>query len=151
MEKMAWFSLNSIFFIHWSKSILIYQWLEPMHVTERGSFWGWAQPMKDDVTISQWTPLWKPNLMYRLDRKRRKLWEICLRPPPLTFTKPQNWPVSLSQIAPKLEISRNCGHKLINSDGDQDISACKISGQFLNGFPRKCPKPPNFTCFTKSK
>ena len=56
---------------------------------------------------------------------------------------------SYVKIAQKLE--KNCDHNLISSEGDQDTSACKISGNFLNGFFSKRPETPNLTRFTKSK
>ena len=65
--------------------------------------------------------------------------------------KPQIWPVSFSQIAPKLEKSPDRNHKLISSEGGQDTVAYHISGHSLNGFSRKCPETPNLTRFTKSK
>ena len=55
------------------------------------------------------------------------------------------------KIASKLEKSTNSNHNLINSEGGQDTSACKISGYFLNWFSIKYPEPPNMTSFTKSK
>ena len=55
------------------------------------------------------------------------------------------------KIAPKLEKSTHCGHKLISSEGGPDTSACKISCHFLHAFSGKCPETPNSTHFTKSK
>ena len=60
-------------------------------------------------------------------------------------------PFHLVKLASKLEKSTNCNHNLISSESGQDISACKISGHFLNGFFRKCLETPNLTRFTKSK
>ena len=65
--------------------------------------------------------------------------------------KPQMWPVSLSQNSAKIRKSTNYNHNLINSEGAQDTSACKISGHYLKGFSRKCPETPNLTHFTKLK
>ena len=64
---------------------------------------------------------------------------------------PKIWPVSLSQNSAKIRKSTDRGHKLISFEGGQDTSACKISGNFLYAFSRKCPETPNLTCFTKSK
>ena len=55
------------------------------------------------------------------------------------------------KIVPKLEKSTDQRHKLISSEGDQDTSACKISGHSLHAFSGKCPETPNLTHFTKSK
>ena len=64
---------------------------------------------------------------------------------------PQFDPFHEVKIVPKLEKSTNRGHKLISSEGDQDTSACKISGHSLHAFSGKCPETPNLTRFTKSK
>ena len=53
------------------------------------------------------------------------------------------------KIVPKLQKSTDRGNKLINSEGGQDTSACKISGHFLHAFSGKCPETPNLTHFTK--
>ena len=55
------------------------------------------------------------------------------------------------KIAPKLEKSTNCNHKLISSEGGQDTSACKLSGHSLHAYSEKCLETPNLPCFTKSK
>ena len=54
-------------------------------------------------------------------------------------------------IAPKLEKSTNYDYNLISSEGEQDISACKMSGRSLNAFSKKCLETPNFTHFTEWK
>ena len=63
--------------------------------------------------------------------------------------KPQIWPVSLSQIVPKLQKSTDRDSELISSEGGQDTSSCIISRNFLHAFSGKCPGTPNLTRFTK--
>ena len=74
---------------------------------------------------------------------------------PQSMTKmpgnPKFYPFHLVKIASKLEKSTNCNHNLISSESGQDTSACKISGNFLHGFSRKCLEIPNLTRLTKSK
>ena len=55
------------------------------------------------------------------------------------------------KIVPKFEKSTDRDHMLINSEGGQDTSACKISGYSLHAFSEKCPETPNLTRFIKSK
>ena len=76
-----------------------------------------------------------------------------LRPfPPCIFLEmpgnPKFDPFHSVKIAPKLEKSTDCGHKLISSEDGQDTSACKISGHSLYAFSGKCPEtsPDGWTC-----
>ena len=55
------------------------------------------------------------------------------------------------KIVPKFEKSTDRDHMLINSEGGQDTSACKIAGYSLHAFSGKCPETPNLTRFIKSK
>ena len=59
-------------------------------------------------------------------------------------------PLHQVKIEPKFEKSIDLDHKLIRSEGGQDISAYKISGHFLQAFSGKYLKTQNLTFFTKS-
>ena len=107
----------------------------------------------------------------QLGRTRHKVSEICLHPPRHLLPhilqimssnpkydqfqskrhqnkeehdqndqKPQIWSVSLSQNSAKIW-KINCYHILISSEYDQDTSACKFSGHFLNGSPGNAWNP----------
>ena len=67
---------------------------------------------------------------------------------PQSMTKiPKFDPFHEVKMVPKLEKLTNCDY----TEDAQDTSTCKMQGQFLNGFSRKCMETPNLTRFTKSK
>ena len=61
------------------------------------------------------------------------------------------WPVSLSKKVSKLNKSTDWDYNLINSEGGQDTSACKISGHSLHALSGKCLETTYLNRFTKSK
>ena len=57
--------------------------------------------------------------------------------------KPQFDPFHKVKVTPKEGKPTDHDHNLISSEGGQDTSPCRISGQFLRVFSRKCPETPN--------